>query len=246
MTAVVGLLAFHLAAGTLAVAALLALRHRLPPGFLRFCAMASALVGLAACFLGPGLPERWIVATAGLLWYASLRSGRTMDKEEKPRHNVAAGLVFASTLVAWALDFTFGAATSAFLLGAVTVSMVLGHWYLVDPKLAIAPLKLGAFLFALAVVVRGLDVGWTFLYRGQAALGIERGADLIYSTPALFFVFRATTGLGGPLLLAGLIWQTVRMRSTQSATGLLYVAVILVLFGELIAHFLTVTSGGAL
>jgi hypothetical protein len=54
---------------------------------------------------------------------------------------------------------------------------------------------------------------------------------------AIFWA-RVITGLIGPLILAFLIWRTVKMRSTQSATGLLYVAVILVLFGELISKYL--------
>ena len=67
--------------------------------------------------------------------------------------------------------------------------------------------------------------------------------DLFFSTNALFFLFRILVGLAAPLLLAGLIWQTVKIRSTQSATGLLYVALALVLFGELISHFLFILTG---
>ena len=42
-------------------------------------------------------------------------------------------------------------------------------------------------------------------------------------------------GFAGPVVAAILAWKTVRIRSTQSATGILYVAMILVLFGELTA-----------
>jgi hypothetical protein len=37
--------------------------------------------------------------------------------------------------------------------------------------------------------------------------------------------------------------RTARIRSTQSATGLLYVALVFVLFGELIASYLWAASG---
>ena len=47
-------------------------------------------------------------------------------------------------------------------------------------------------------------------------------------------------------MLAWLVRSTVRIRSTQSATGLLYVALILVLFGELTAVFLEGITNGAL
>ena len=76
--------------------------------------------------------------------------------------------------------------------------------------------------------------------------GSRRRGDLIYSTTALFFSFRAITGLAAPLVLAWLVRSTVRIRSTQSATGLLYVALILVLFGELTAVFLEGITNGAL
>jgi hypothetical protein len=40
-------------------------------------------------------------------------------------------------------------------------------------------------------------------------------------------------GFAGPALATILAWKTVQIRSTQSATGILYVALALVLFGEL-------------
>jgi hypothetical protein len=45
-------------------------------------------------------------------------------------------------------------------------------------------------------------------------------------------------GVAGPLLATVLAWKTVAIRSTQSATGILYIAMTLVLFGELSALIL--------
>ena len=84
------------------------------------------------------------------------------------------------------------------------------------------------------------------VYGGIAELRLGSISDVIYSTPALFFGFRVLTGLLFPAFLALMIRNTVRIRSTQSATGLLYVALILVLFGELTAAFLEVVTGGRL
>jgi hypothetical protein len=52
-------------------------------------------------------------------------------------------------------------------------------------------------------------------------------------------------GLGflGPLVLGVLAWQTARIRSTQSATGILYVVVILCFLGELTSQLLAGTTG---
>ena len=121
--------------------------------------------------------------------------------------------------------------------------MVLGHWYLVDTRLAITPLKSGAWWFWVALIARWSAVGAVLLYGGWEVLRVSRAADLLLSTNGLFFSFRSLMGLAAPLLLAGLIWQTVKIRSTQSATGLLYVALILVLFGELVSQFLLVATG---
>jgi hypothetical protein len=121
--------------------------------------------------------------------------------------------------------------------------MVLGHWYLVDTTLSIAPLKDGALLFGVAVLWRWLNVLVVLAREGWDVVRVTNPADVFYSTLGLFFLFRAITGLIAPLLLAGPILQTVRMRSTQSATGLLYVAMVVVLFGELIAQFLTSATG---
>ena len=50
-------------------------------------------------------------------------------------------------------------------------------------------------------------------------------------------------GFAGPVLAAILAWKTVQIRSTQSATGILYVALALVLFGEL-ASLVSARGGG--
>ncbi len=247
ITVVAGRLAAHLGAGALGFAAALSLAYPLPAAFLRFCTLGAGLLATAGALLASnraGMLGGATTAAVAFAWLVALRLGRGA--------RLWAGLALLAVLLALAAEpcaagarflCAVGSASSVLLLGSTTVSMVLGHWYLVDPKLAITPLKAGALGFALAAVARSLAVSWTLLGKGWAELGLTSGADLIYSTPALFFLFRTLAGLGGPLLLAGLIWQTVRMRSTQSATGLLYVAVILVLFGELISQFLTLTTG---
>ena len=55
-----------------------------------------------------------------------------------------------------------------------------------------------------------------------------------------FFVFRLVLGLGLPFAVALLTLRAVSERASQSATGLLYVAEIGVLFGELLAAYLLV------
>jgi hypothetical protein len=48
---------------------------------------------------------------------------------------------------------------------------------------------------------------------------------------------RWSAGLVGVLLVGIMAWQTLRIPNTQSATGILYVGVILAFLGELTAQF---------
>jgi len=249
MGTVVFLLAAHLASGSLIITALLALRNRLPDSFLRFCLAASALSAAVASILSSGEVALAYGAVAAVAFLAYWRLRRSGSSPLLPVVGAAAAASIALALecrgnesAGWLLC-TAGSIGSALLLGSVTVSMILGHWYLVDTSLSIAPLKEGALWLMGAVAVRWLNVVTVLAREGWEVVRVTQAADVFYSTLGLFFLFRAITGLIAPSLLAGPIWQTVRMRSTQSATGLLYVALVLVLFGELIAQFLTFATG---
>jgi protein NrfD len=60
--------------------------------------------------------------------------------------------------------------------------------------------------------------------------------------PGLFYVIRILLGIVGPIALTPLVWKTARIHATQSATGILYASVVLVLIGELSANFLLVLT----
>ena len=244
-------LAGHLAAGGLLVAAILSLFHRLPVGFLRFCASSTVLLSAFAA-IPSSSPLRVRVAWAALslvagVWYVAMAARGDSRRPLALLAAAAAILVLVLTAGAGTATLKWVAVlaslSSALLLGAVAVTMVLGHWYLVDTSLSIAPLRDGALWVSLAVAARWVAVAAALAFGGWEILRISRAADVIFSTNGLFFLFRTLTGLGGPLLLAALIWQTVKIRSTQSATGLLYVLLVLVLFGELISSFLRVATG---
>lgn len=246
-------LAGHLASGGLLLTAVLSMRNSLPTGFVRFTTGASFGLALLASVLNPsGSPGRGLSAALGgvaLAYYVVVRKRETAPRLGATTIVAALGSILAPALIAGTTNggptwlAVLGALSSALLLGAVTVTMVLGHWYLVDTSLSIAPLRDGARWVSLAVVARFSIVGAALLLGGWETLRVGRAADLIFSTNGLFFLFRSLMGLAAPLVIAALIWQTVRIRSTQSATGLLYVALILVLFGELVSSFLQFATG---
>jgi hypothetical protein len=137
----------------------------------------------------------------------------------------------------WVLVINHFAATA--LLGSVMLTMVFGHWYLVIPRLSIEPLmKLTKVLMG-AIGIRIITIVVTLIM-----LQIERGPSLsavlseLVFRQGLFFWPRLIFGVLVPIVLTAMIWNTVQLRHTQAATGLLYLAVVALLFGEFFSKFL--------
>jgi hypothetical protein len=120
---------------------------------------------------------------------------------------------------------------SGFVLGTTLAAMLLGHHYLTAPTMSIEPLKSYVRLMGWGLAVRGaLGVAGLVLSQGaQPALGFGGGTVDAW----LFPMMRWGMGFAAPAVAAVMAWQTVRIRSTQSATGILYAAMTLLLFGEL-------------
>ncbi len=133
--------------------------------------------------------------------------------------------------------------TSAVLLGAAFAAMVLGHWYLVVLDLPIVALRRLTVLLAAGLAARALMVSVAlFAVAGawDAAAAVAAGR---WDNDGLFIWMRLLFGIVGPLSLIGFVWKTVEIRSTQSATGILYVQLFLVMSGELLATYLRVSAG---
>jgi hypothetical protein len=124
------------------------------------------------------------------------------------------------------------------VLGASSVAMLLGHWYLVAPKLPITYLKaLTIGLIASLLIRSGLIA--EILFRAGDKLSEMR----FYEIYGFFFLQRVVLGLLLTLILSILTYFCVRIRSTQSATGILYVVVVFCLVGELIGAYLFAKTG---
>ena len=132
------------------------------------------------------------------------------------------------------------AALGALFFGAAVLVMNLGHWYLVSRSLPFQLLARGATLFAALAAARTLLLGAAVVI-DPAPQGLV--ALLSPEKEALFFLFRVAWGILGPLALSYFIWKTADMKSNQAATGLLYVALVFVLIGELLSSYLTVVTG---
>src|SRR5688572_23276277 len=134
--------------------------------------------------------------------------------------------------------------TSALLLGAAASAMILGHWYLIVLDLPIVALRRLTILLVAGLGLRSLVVA-TALLAGNAGAyrDLASVAAGLWSPDGVFVWMRLLFGLAGPLSLIWFVWKTVEIRSTQSATGILYVQLLLVLAGELLAKYLRVAAG---
>lgn len=131
--------------------------------------------------------------------------------------------------------FPAAAISSGLLLGITMAAMLLGHWYLNTPTMELVPLRRlilamgGAVALQTVLSVVGL---W-----GEIAASGEVTLQWI-----LFVALRWTFGLIGVAVMTWMSWQTLKIPNTQSATGILYVAVIGTFVGETMALLLSTQS----
>jgi hypothetical protein len=165
--------------------------------------------------------------------------------------SIAGGAAGLAVLAFGALGWGGGLAGSAALLvqlavltaatGGVFAAMILGHWYLVTPRLSERPLILfGRLLTA----VLALQLGLFFLWVATGA-GPGGGAPFaVLGGPwALFVWLRLIVGLVFPLVISWAAVQTARSRSMESATGLLYIGVGSIAAGTILAAGLYFGAG---
>jgi hypothetical protein len=115
------------------------------------------------------------------------------------------------------------------MLGGAVTGMLLGHWYLTAPTMSIDPLRRITVYYGIAGVVR-LVLSAVALWLGWQALS--------GSTQLVWLALRWLAGILGPLLVAWMVLRILRYRNTQSATGVLFVGVILTFIGEATAALL--------
>ena len=126
-----------------------------------------------------------------------------------------------------------GDLTSAALLGAAMTAMLMGHSYLIAPGMSMTPLLRLLAALGVAVLLRmAADAFGLWRWTAVHSPGRLNNEDL------LWLPVRWLVGFVLPLALGWMAWQTARIRSTQSATGILYVVVIFCFLGELTSQLL--------
>jgi hypothetical protein len=128
--------------------------------------------------------------------------------------------------------------TAATLLGFSVTSMLVGHSYLISPGLSIKPLMRQLAALGIALILRTAVAG-AALWFWSADHDITNLSD----ETVLWLPVRWLIGLIGPAVFGFMAYRTAGIKSTQSATGILYVVVILVFLGELTSLLLMRNTG---
>lgn len=216
--------------------------------------MAFVIVALAGIFLlsEMGLPDAgWgvrrglvIACGAGCLVYLVSSLARLPGN---PLALLAAvlGVAAATALIAETVLRSAGTVVSVLFasqvviatvaLGAALAGMLLGHWYLVTPRLSPAPLRRMMWLLAAALVAQAAAF--------VAALVIVPAAEALTGSIGWLTWLRLLAGILLPLGITVLAIAASRAPSLQATTGLLYVALALVMAGAIAGPSIAYLTG---
>jgi hypothetical protein len=256
-----------LALGSYAAVILLRRRSAATSGFLGFTTVCAIAFGVLAVLSDGALPTTlgdspvtvdpaWDAPRhAALLAFVLIAALAWLVGRARPTwaRRIEIGAVVAGilTLVFGALAWGGGSLGSAALLiqlgvlvaaiGGVFAAMILGHWYLVTPKLPEAPLILLSRVLVVVVAVQvALFVVWV-------ATGAGPGGGSPFSALtgewALFVWLRLIVGLIFPLVVSVAAVKTAATRSMESATGLQYINVGTIAAGTILAAGLYFGAG---
>lgn len=126
---------------------------------------------------------------------------------------------------------------TAALLGAVTVGMLIGHWYLIDTGQSLEPFYRVFKFFVATLVIQALfqwmTAGILYVFGTRET---QSALERIFVHHATLLAFRSLVAQAAPLALSYMIWKTLKdFRNTMAATGLFYIALLGVFVGALLS-----------
>ena len=123
---------------------------------------------------------------------------------------------------------------AALALGAVNAAMLLGHWYLVTPRLSPAPLRRMMWLLFGSLVLQGLAF---------AAALVVVGTDALAGGLGWLTWLRLAVGVLLPIVVTVLALKASHAPSLQASTGLLYIGLALVMAGSIAGASISYLTG---
>lgn len=133
--------------------------------------------------------------------------------------------------------------TSMLLLSISNFAMILGHYYLVVPKLTVEPLIYCLYIFWTVLFIKVISSLTVIFSVAQPFLAEGTYLGDGYAFNWLFVSMRYLWGYIAPLILSFFTFRLCRLNSTQSATGVLYIIEFFVIVGELISIYLMAKHG---
>ncbi len=160
-----------------------------------------------------------------------------------------AGLIAVAAMVLLLKPASFGviasiayivtAVTSAAALGLISGAMMFGHWYLIDLGMDVEYLRSFVRLIGIALIA---DIAAMAVALAVLALFGGHGATAaiaeLFENHLTLFAMRIVFGPIASLVLTWMCWQTLKIPQTMAATGLLYIALMSVVVGEMLGRFI--------
>lgn len=126
----------------------------------------------------------------------------------------------------------------ASVAGLALMDMLLGHAYLNAARMTMSPFRRMNLALAAGLLGRALvSVGISLLLQSLDPI------EMFWSLHGLYIGTRWLVGLALPGAFVYMAHDCIRRRSTQSATGILYVACVLIFIGEIMGLYLMRQTG---
>jgi hypothetical protein len=219
-------------------------------------AIGLGLLALRGGSVGPGASSLWMAAVlwtlasaAVAVYLYTLWTENGLLRSRAYALSLGLGLIALIANVTLLMPPGFGAVaaiayaltaiTSALVLGLVSGAMLFGHWYLIDLDMPVDYLRsyvriLGAVLIA-DLLALGLAILLPAMFGNASAVA---AVHELFASHAGLLAVRLLLGPIATIILVWMCWQTLKIPQTMAATGLLYIAVMSVLVGEMLGRFI--------
>jgi hypothetical protein len=210
-------------------------------------AVCAGILLLSEVNLAPGtVADETAWLRRGLVWLVSLCAvAHLLASVADIRRSglaIAAGVTGLSSLAVLAMAggtrsaplFVAQLILVALALGAVNAAMLLGHWYLVTPRLSPAPLRRMMWLLLATLT------GQALLF-AVALLAV--GTEPIAGSMGWLTWLRLVVGILLPIVITVLAMLASRAASLQASTGLLYIGLAFVMAGSIAGASLAYLTG---
>jgi hypothetical protein len=137
------------------------------------------------------------------------------------------------------VPFVASLLAGAAVTGAATTGMLLGHWYLIETGLDLAPLRriLAYCRVCLGIEIVAVLAGAVLLYAWPGAPW-SVGFELAFAGAYTWLVVARVAAWVLAVILLVLIGKTLAIPQTMAATGLFYIEALVVAVGQISGHWI--------